>query len=118
MYKQYQIASLRVKTGQFITMRVDLEDSYKFPTFNKQSIMIIGSSEKNLVIVGIWQMNKLGPRMVPFTLISALTCSLHAEHVSEPRAERAQVQGLTVSVCPKQGGNLLFVKNIIHYAYH
>lgn len=51
--------------------------------------MIIGSSEKNLVMIGIWQMSKLGPRMVPFTLISALTCSLHAEQVSGPRAKRA-----------------------------
>lgn len=51
--------------------------------------MIIGSSEKNLVMIDIWQMNKLGPRMMPFTLIFALTCSLHAEQVSGPRAKRA-----------------------------
>lgn len=59
--------------------------------------MIIESSEKNLVMIGIWQMNKLGPGMVPFILISASTCTLHAEQVSGPRAKRAQVQGLTVS---------------------
>lgn len=39
-------------------------------------------------MLGIWQMNKIGPRMIPFTLISALTSSLHAEQVSQDQEPR------------------------------
>lgn len=49
-------------------------------------------------MLGIWQMNKTGPRITPFTLISALTSSLHAEQVShdqEPRELKSKAWQFT-----------------------
>lgn len=70
-------------------------------------------------MLGIWQMNMIGPRMILLTLISALSSNLHAEQVSqdqEPRELKSKAW-LFLSLL-KASGSLLFVKNIIHYAYH